>query len=93
MVCPTWNLSSVDDMLMLDYAFHQHNMYTYLAPLLTAQKPIFINQWGVVHGVTEEQGRYDYMSDMAALMEELNIGWTWWVFRGGGGDTWATGLK
>ena len=53
--------------------------------------PIFINQWGVVHGVTEEQGRYDYMSDMAALMEELNIGWTWWVFRGGGGDTWAHG--
>ena len=51
----------------------------------------FRPEWGVVHGVTEEQGRYDYMNDMAALMQELNIGWTWWVFRGGGGDTWAHG--
>jgi hypothetical protein len=47
--------------------------------------PIFVNQWGVVHGVNESGGRYAYMSDTARSLQELNIGWTWWVWRGGGG--------
>jgi hypothetical protein len=53
--------------------------------------PIFVNQWGVVHGVNESAGRYAYMSDTARSLQELNIGWTWWVWRGGGADTWAHG--
>ena len=35
--------------------------------------------------------RYDYMSDVASLMSELDIGWTWWNFRGGGGSGWTHG--
>jgi len=92
MVCPTWNLSSVDDMLMLDYAFHQHNMYTYLAPLLNAQKPIFINQWQVAHKVLANAsvGGYDYIRDVMSLAQELGIGWCWWNIAGSklvGGST------
>mmetsp|Transcript_75269 Transcript_75269/g.214083 ORF Transcript_75269/g.214083 Transcript_75269/m.214083 type:complete len:410 (-) Transcript_75269:414-1643(-) len=78
--------------MTFDADWDRANLETWAVPVRESNNvPIFINQWGVVHGVTEEQGRYDYMSDMAALMEELNIGWTWWVFRGGGGDTWAHG--
>merc|ERR1712039_355090 len=53
--------------------------------------PIFMNQWGVVHGVSAANGRYDYMRDTAKSLQELGIGWAWWVWRGGGSDTWAHG--
>lgn len=57
----------------------------------TFNVPIFVNQWGVVHGVSAEQGRYEYMKDVTALLKNLDIGWTWWTWRGGGGTGWAHG--
>lgn len=53
--------------------------------------PLFVNQWSVVHGVSAAQGRYAFMRDLAASLQRLDIGWSWWVWRGGGGDTWAHG--
>ncbi len=53
---------------------------------------IFLDQWGVVHGVPASAGRYTYMSDLAAMLQKLDIGWAWWTWRGGhGGEGWQHG--
>ena len=73
-------------------SWNKRNFVDFAEPLrTTAQVPIFVNQWGVVHGVSEAAGRYEYMSSTAKSLQELGIGWSWWVWRGGGGDTWAHG--
>lgn len=75
-----------------DSTWHQHNFATWATKFKSAHNvPVFMNQWGVVHGVTAEQGRYKYMKDVAELLQENDIGWAWWVFRGGGGDDWSHG--
>ena len=53
--------------------------------------PLFINQWSVVHGVSAAQGRFAYMRELSAALQALDIGWSWWVWAGGGGETWAHG--
>lgn len=57
--------------------------------------PIFVNQWSVIYARTEDKGRYQYIGDMAKMMQEMDIGWTWWTWRGGyapyvkkGGSNW-----
>jgi hypothetical protein len=47
-----------------------------------AKVPVLMNQWSVVRGVTEKAGRYAYVSDLADLLQEFDIGWAWWTFRG-----------
>ena len=53
--------------------------------------PLFVNQWSVVHGVRAAQGRYQFMEDVAATLQKFDLGWSWWVWAGGGGATWAHG--
>jgi hypothetical protein len=53
--------------------------------------PIFINQWEAVHGLTREHGRYDYISDVASLALEMDLGWAWWTWAGGNDNGWAGG--
>ena len=53
--------------------------------------PLFVNQWGVAYGVGSASGRYDYMRDLAELLQTLDIGWAWWTWRGGGDVDWKHG--
>ena len=73
--------------------WHQTNLQKWALPLRSLGVPIYANQWGVIHGVAAEQGRYEYMSDLAQIFQSLDIGWSWWVWRGGGngGTTWSHG--
>ena len=34
------------------------------------------------YGHTDEQGRQAFIKDVAELLQQYNIGWAWWVFRG-----------
>ena len=45
--------------------------------------PIFLNQWSVAFKVTQENGRFHYIRDVAQICQDLNIGWAWWTWRGG----------
>ena len=47
------------------------------------QVPLFINQWEAVHGLTAEQGRYEYIAAVASLAKQYDIGWAWWTWAGG----------
>jgi len=58
-----------------------------------AAVPVFVNQWSVVHGSAEQPapgGRYAYMRDVARALQAADIGWAWWVWRGGGSG-WSHG--
>ena len=69
-----------------DATWHAANFGHWAAALRDrAQVPVFLNQWTVHHGVTAEQGRFAYMSDVARELRRLEIGWAWWVWRGSGG--------
>mmetsp|Transcript_45320 Transcript_45320/g.124824 ORF Transcript_45320/g.124824 Transcript_45320/m.124824 type:complete len:202 (+) Transcript_45320:456-1061(+) len=57
-----------------------------------AKVPIFMNQWSVVHGVTADNGRFDYIEDVASLAAELGFGWAWFPWRGSG-DEWSFGSQ
>lgn len=59
--------------------------------------PLFVNQWSVVYGRSEADGRYDFIRDMTKLFQDFDIGWTWWTWRGGsrpnekgGASNWMT---
>ena len=59
----------------------------------TANVPIFVNQWSIVHGNAERPapgGRYEYIRDVAKTLQAMDIGWAWWVWRGGGSG-WSHG--
>lgn len=66
------------------------NFRKWAIPVQNAEVPIFVNQWGVVHGVPETAGRYQFMADVARALQEIGVGWAWWVWRGGG-DGWSHG--
>ena len=75
-----------------DYDWNRGNFDTWALPVRDGfDVPVFVNQWSTVHGLSAEAGRFQFMSDVASVMQDLNIGWTWWMFRGGGGDGWAHG--
>ena len=85
-----------DTLLTFDKAWTYANIKDYtLVPV--GQKynvPIFMNQWGVVHGINADNdanGRYKYMSDTAEALKELGIGWSWWTWRGGNSEGWSHG--
>ena len=66
-----------------DATWHFNNLNKYAVALReTSNVPIFMNQWSVVRAVSEEHGRYQFVQDIANLTQELDIGWTWWVWRG-----------
>jgi hypothetical protein len=66
------------------------NHQKYVLPIKALGVPVFLNQWDVVHGVLASAGRYKYIADMARALQSADIGWAWWVWRGGG-DGWAHG--
>lgn len=72
-------------------AWDAANLDTWALPVRDAGVPIVIDQWSVVHGVPASAGRYQYMTDLSATLQQLGIGWMWWVWRGGGGSTWSHG--
>jgi hypothetical protein len=55
------------------------------------QAPVIVNQWSAVHGVSAAAGRFRYMADVARALQAADIGWAWWVWRGGGSGTWSHG--
>ena len=48
-------------------------------------QPVFLNQWKAAHGITEANGRFKFIGDVAAILEEFDMGWAWWTWRGSGG--------
>ena len=66
------------------------NTFTEYAQPLQKIVPVFVNQWSVVHGVPASAGRFQFMSDVAHALKAADIGWAWWVWRGGG-DAWSHG--
>ena len=53
--------------------------------------PVFLNQFEVVHGVTEAAGRYAYIRDLLSVAQQRGIGWAWWTWEGGNSDGWSHG--
>ena len=41
-----------------------------------------MNQWSVVRNVADSAGRLAFVADVANLTQQLDIGWSWWVWRG-----------
>lgn len=91
-VCPTWNITSPATQIPFDKAWHDHNLRTFALPLRSRhQVPIFLNQFEVVHGVTEANGRYAYIEDLLTLTRQYGIGWAWWTWEGGNSKGWSHG--
>jgi hypothetical protein len=91
-VCPTWNVSSPESLISFDRAWHEHNLRTFALPLRDRFRvPLLINQFEVVHGVTETNGRYSYIEDLLSLAQDLEIGWAWWTWEGGNSGGWSQG--
>lgn len=94
-VCPLGANHSVP----FDADWHNSTLSGWAVALRTeASVPIFLNQWKVNYGISATAGRQRYMSDLARTLQQLNIGWAWWVWRGGGdpkggssGFVWGTG--
>eukprot|EP00040_Diaphanoeca_grandis_P034056 m.209675 g.209675 ORF g.209675 m.209675 type:complete len:499 (+) comp33048_c0_seq4:288-1784(+) len=85
--CPDGGSSKVS----FDANWSLSNFEKFAVPLQQHHNvPIIVNQWSVVHGVPKSAGRFQYMRDVARALQQLNIGWAWWVFRGGG-DGWSHG--
>ena len=38
-----------------------------------------------VHGITAANGRYQFIGDVANILEQFDIGWAWWTWRGSPG--------
>mmetsp|Transcript_31958 Transcript_31958/g.95996 ORF Transcript_31958/g.95996 Transcript_31958/m.95996 type:complete len:245 (+) Transcript_31958:431-1165(+) len=75
-----------------DRTWHARNFANWAGALrASADVPLFVNQWSVVHGVADSAGRRAYVEDVADLLQQHDIGWAWWVWRGGGGDDWTHG--
>ena len=72
---------------MFDRGWHAHNLRVFANALKTRHNvPIFMNQFEVVRGVTAAAGRYAFIEDLLALMQQLDIGWAWWTWAGGNSD-------
>ena len=69
--------------ISFDSNWHRDNFQRFAVALRTKSNvPIFMNQWSVVRKVTKEEGRYHFVEDIANITQQLDIGWTWWVWRG-----------
>ena len=85
-------MSRASDPVRFDRAWHEHNLRTFALPLRAAHNvPLFMNQFEVVHGVTNASGRYAYIADLLGLAKELDIGWAWWTWAGGNDGGWSHG--
>jgi hypothetical protein len=77
---------------MFDRSWHAHNLRVFANALKTRHNvPIFMNQFEVVRGVIAAAGRYAYIEDLLALLQQLDIGWAWWTWAGGNSDGWSHG--
>jgi len=86
-VCQHWGGAKAS--IPFDKQWHTHNLQMYAETL--KQFPLFMNQFEVVHGVSAEAGRYEYIGDLLAVAKELDIGWAWWTWAGGNSDGWSHG--
>ena len=87
-------LKSLRDPVRFDRTYTDWNVRTFVVdPVMKKfNVPVFVNQWGIAHGIKEEQGRFAYMKDVARTLQQYNIGWTWWTWQGGSsGDAWSNG--
>ena len=90
--CPSWNVSDPEALLPFDRQWHEHNLRAFALPARTKHRvPLLINQFEVVHGVTEGNGRYTYIQDLLSLAKELDLGWAWWTWAGGNSEGWSHG--
>lgn len=86
--CPSG--ASADTIFNKDWNLHNFNHWA--VPVRENNDvPIFVNQWGLAHKVSSEAGHYQYMADVASVLKDLNIGWTWWNWRGSGDTDFAGG--
>ena len=53
--------------------------------------PVWLNQWAPIYGIGANGGRYDFVRELAATLQQLDIGWAWWTWRGGGDAGWKHG--
>lgn len=83
-VCPDPHQQG-NQMVSFNKLWHQQNFVKWAVALRThAAVPVIVNQWEVSHGVSSAEGRFRFMSDVASELQRLDIGWAWWVWRGGG---------
>jgi hypothetical protein len=76
----------------LNASWHSHNFARWAVAFRHKfQAPVIVNQWSAVHGVSAAAGRFRYMADVARALQAADIGWAWWVWRGGGSGTWSHG--
>ena len=89
--CPTWRAAPSQE-IPFNRTWHEHNLRTWAVALQAVHPvPLFLNQFEVAHGVARAQGRYTYIADLLALLQELDMGWAWWTWAGGSGSGWASG--
>jgi hypothetical protein len=83
-VCPDPHRQG-DQTVGFNSSWHQQNFANWAVALRRhADVPVVVNQWEVSYGVSAAEGRYIFMSDVARELQRLDIGWAWWVWRGGG---------
>ena len=92
-VCPTWNVtSSYTQLIPFNASWHAHNFAAYVDKLQrTYDVPVFMNQFEVVHGVAEAQGRFDYVRDLVRIARAQGVGFAWWTWAGGNDNGWVHG--
>ena len=55
----------------------------------TRPVPVYCNQWGIKHLVPEDQGRRQYLQDVAQIFEETGVHSSYWVWRTHSKDQWT----
>ena len=87
--CPSWNISSDQQKIPFNFSWHKHNFEAFVGRMQNV--PVFMNQFEVVHGVTEKQGRFQYVQDLLHVARAKNVGFAYWTFSGGNSDGWTHG--
>jgi len=79
--CP----QGAQQLISFDANWHRDNLQRASSLRGTHGVPIFINQWEIRYGITEANGHYQYVQDIASVAMDLDIGWAWWTWRGSAG--------
>jgi hypothetical protein len=88
-VCPTWHAGGN---IPFNASWHAHNFATYVETLQqTYNVPVFMNQFEVVHGITEAHGRFAYVEDLLRVARGHGVGFAWWTWAGGNDKGWSHG--
>jgi hypothetical protein len=79
-----------DSLINFTASWHRQNLDRAHSLQTSLSVPVFVNQWNAVHGITAANGRYRFISDVASILQDLDIGWAWWTWRGSAGG-WKNG--